>query len=330
MNSITTSFTKMLNISYPIIGAPMFLVSNEDMVVAISDAGGIGTFPSLNFRPSEEFERALKRIKKRTSKPIGVNLIVNKSNPRQTSDLKACLDQGVELFVTSLGNPKTVIKAAHKNGAKVICDVTNLEHAKKCQDLGADGVVAVSQGAGGHAGEISPMVLIPWLSSQLNIPVIAAGGVANGQTLAATLALGAAAAHIGTRFIASEEAKPSGHDYQQAIINASPEDIILTDRISGTPCNFIKSDYFSKWNKELPGLIKALKNHPKTKKYVVPAIHLLGMKVLEKTVAGKADRKKVWCAGQTVGLIHNVLSCKDIVEGMVTEYFQTVDRMPKN
>ncbi|MEQ1723822.1 MAG: nitronate monooxygenase, partial [Pseudobdellovibrio sp.] len=151
---IETAFTKMMNIQYPIIGAPMFLVSNADMVVAISEAGGIGTVPSLNYRPEEKFAEAIREIKSRTKKPIGVNIIVNKSNTRAQNDLKASLDNGVELFITSLGSPKEVIQQAHKQGAKVICDVVNLEHAKKVQDLGADGVIAVSTGAGGHAGPI--------------------------------------------------------------------------------------------------------------------------------------------------------------------------------
>ena len=160
MAHIKTKLTEMLKIQVPIIGALMFLVSNEDMVCEISEAGAIGTFPSLNFRPIENYEKALKTIRQKTKKPIGVNIIVNKSNTRQHDDLKIALNHGVDLFITSLGNPKDVIKAAHQNGAKVLCDVTNLEHALKVQDMGADGVIAVGAGAGGHAGPISPVVFI--------------------------------------------------------------------------------------------------------------------------------------------------------------------------
>lgn len=174
MSKIKTKLTELLGINVPIIGAPMFLVSNEDMVVAISEAGAIGTFPSLNYRPAENFEKALKNIRQRTAKPIGVNIIVNKSNTRQSDDLRMALNAGVNLFITSLGNPQTVIKEAHKQGAKVFCDVTNLDHALKVQDMGADGVIAVGVGAGGHAGPLSPVVLIPWLVERLTIPVIAA------------------------------------------------------------------------------------------------------------------------------------------------------------
>ncbi len=127
-----------------------------------------------------------------------------------------------------------MIELAHKNGAKVICDVTNLEHGLKCEDLGADGVIAVGTGAGGHAGPISPLVLIPWLKTRLKIPVVAAGGIAHGSGLAACLALGADACSIGTRFIASKEATVD-QAYKDAVVKATPEDIVMTSRISGTP-----------------------------------------------------------------------------------------------
>jgi nitronate monooxygenase len=326
LTQIETSFTKLFNIRYPIIGAPMFLVSNVDMVVEISEAGGIGTFPALNYRPIEEYQKALKAMKARTQKPIGVNIIVNKSNTRQNDDLKHALNAGVELFITSLGSPKTVIAEAHKSGAKVICDVTNLEHAKKVQDLGADGVIAVAQGAGGHAGPTSPLVLIPWLKRELKIPVIAAGGIADGHSMAGALACGADAVSIGTRFIASTEAGVE-QDYKDAVVNASPEDIVMTTRVSGTPAAVINTPYVQKMGTDLPWLIKTLKENPLTKKYVVPLIHLAGMRALEQA-ATKPTWKTVWSAGQSVGLVHEILSCRAIVEKLVREYNQVLVTMP--
>lgn len=324
---IPTSFTRLLGIRYPIIGAPMFLVSNVDMVCAISDAGGIGTFPALNFRPIEEYEKALKQIRKRTQNPWGVNIIVNKSNTRQNEDLKYALDNGASLFITSLGSPKDVIADAHRNGAKVFCDVTNLEHAQKVQDLGADGVIAVGSGAGGHAGPISPIVLVPWLREKLTIPIVAAGGFANGRTIAAALALGASAVHIGTRFIASREAGVDS-SYKEAVVNSTPEDIVLTTRISGTPAAVIKTPYIEKLGLDLPWALKILKEHPKTKKYVVPLIHLLGMRALE-NAATKVTWRTVWSAGQSVGLVHEILSCDEIMRKLVAEYFEAVAELPK-
>ncbi|GIL16922.1 MAG: 2-nitropropane dioxygenase [Oligoflexia bacterium] len=304
----------------------MFLVSNVDMVVAISEAGGVGTFPALNYRPIEEYEKALKAIRARTKKPIGVNIIVNKSNMRQREDLRLGLENGVDLFITSLGNPKTVIAEAHKNGAKVVCDVTNLDHGLKVQDMGADGVIGVGYGAGGHAGPISPLVLIPWLKSQLSIPVIAAGGIADGRTMAASIALGASAVSIGTRFIASREAQVE-QSYKDAVVQSTPEDIVMTTRLSGTPAAVINTPYVQKMGLNLPWHLQLLKSNPATKKYVVPLIHWMGMQVLEKSIAGPTW-KTVWSAGQSVGLIDEVLSCEEIIKKIISEYEATRKGMP--
>lgn len=325
MQNLETDFTRLLKIQYPIIAAPMFLVSNEDIVVEASEAGGIGTFPALNYRPIEKYRDALKAIKSRTQKPIGVNIIVNKSNTRQGEDLKWALEAGVELFITSLGSPKSVITEAHKNGAKVICDVTNLEHALKVQDMGADGVIAVASGAGGHAGPISPLVLLPWLRSELRIPVIAAGGISHGSGLAAVMALGAAGASIGTRFIASREATID-EAYKRAVVQASAEDIVLTSRISGTPAAVIRTPYIEKMGLDLPWLVKLLKENKATKKYVVPLIHLMGMRSLDEA-ASKPTWKTVWSAGQSVGLIDEILSVREIFAKLLREYDEALSRL---
>ena len=327
MLKIETAFTKMMKIQYPIIGAPMFLVSNVDMVTTISEAGGIGTFPSLNYRPVEKYEEALTQMKARTNKPIGVNIIVNKSNTRASQDLKIALDHGVELFITSLGSPREVILEAHKNGAKVICDVINLEHAKKVQDLGADGVIAVGTGAGGHAGPISPIVLVSWLQKKLSIPVIAAGGIANGATMASMLTLGASAVSIGTRFIASTEAHVD-QNYKNAIVSSSPEDIVMTTRLSGTPAAVIRTDYIEKIGLDLPWYLKVLKDQKLTKKYIVPLIHFLGSKTLEEAATGPSW-KTVWSAGQSVGLIEDIISCKEIMENLVRDYETCLNNTPR-
>ncbi|MEZ0391096.1 MAG: NAD(P)H-dependent flavin oxidoreductase [Pseudobdellovibrionaceae bacterium] len=327
MARIQTSFTEMMKCDLPLIGAPMFLVSNVEMVVAISEAGGVGTFPALNYRPIEAYQKALKEIKARTQKPIGVNIIVNKSNTRQNEDLKQALDAGVELLITSLGSPRQVIVDAHKNGTKVVCDVTNLEHAKKVQDMGADGVIAVSSGAGGHAGPISPLVLIPWLQKELRIPVIAAGGIADGRSFAAALTLGASAVSVGTRFIASKEAGVE-MSYKEAIVKSTPEDIVMTMRVSGTPAAVINTPYVQKMGLELPWYLRALKNQKLTKKFIVPLIHWMGMKQMEQAAVGPTW-KTVWSAGQSVGLIHEILSCPEIIEKMLREYEESIQQQPK-
>lgn len=324
---IETSFTKMMGINYPIIAAPMFLVSNVEMVTAVSNAGGLGTFPALNYRPIEAYKAALKEMKAKTQRPIGVNIIVNKSNTRADEDIKHALDAGVELFITSLGSPKDVITQAHKNGAKVICDVVNLEHAKKVQDLGADGVIAVGAGAGGHAGPISPIVLVSWLQKKLSIPVIAAGGIADGNTMASMMTLGASAVSVGTRFIASTEAKID-QAYKDAVVNASPEDIVMTTRLSGTPAAVIRTPYIDKMGLDLPWYLNILKNQKLTKKYIVPLIHFLGSKSLEEAATGPTW-KTVWSAGQSVGLIEDILTCEQIIIKLVTEYEECLKKTPR-
>lgn len=325
ITSINTPFAKMMGVPYPIIAAPMFLVSNENLVVAASEAGGIGTFPALNYRPIEQYRDALKNIKQRTKKPIGVNIIVNKSNKRQSEDLKYALDAGVELFITSLGSPQEVIAEAHKNGAKVICDVTNLQFAKKVQDLGADGVIAVGAGAGGHAGLISPLVLIPWLKQELQIPVIAAGGISHGSQILACLGLGADGVSIGTRFIASKEAEVDA-SYKEAVVRATPEDIVMTSRVSGTPAAVINTEYVKKLGTDLPWALKVLKQSPLTKKYIVPLIHLMGMRTLE-AAASKPTWKTVWSAGQSVGLVKEILPTEEIYKKLLVEYQEALERL---
>ncbi|WII71173.1 nitronate monooxygenase [Bdellovibrio sp. 22V] len=325
LKKIKTPFSEMMNVDFPIIAAPMFLVSNTDIVVEASESGGIGTFPALNYRPIEKYEEALKIIKSRTKKPVGVNIIVNKSNARQEQDLKIALDHGVDLFITSLGSPKKVIEEAHKNGAKVLCDVTNLEHAVKVQDMGADGVIAVGTGAGGHAGPISPLVLIPWLKTRLQIPIIAAGGISHGSIISACLALGASGVSVGTRFIASQEAQVD-QAYKDAIVSSTPEDIVMTTRVSGTPAAVINTPYVQKLGTDLPWAMKVLKDHKLTKKYMTPLIHLMGMKSLEEA-AVKPTWKTVWSAGQSVGLVEEILTVQEIYQKLIAEYDDSVKKL---
>lgn len=326
-STIPTVLTEMLGIRIPIVAAPMFLVSNEDLVVEASEFGALGAFPALNFRPIERYREALAQIRRRTKRPIAVNVIVNKSNTRQRQDLKYALEAGVEVFITSLGSPKEVIAEAHRNGARVFCDVTNLEHGLKVQDLGADGVIAVSHGAGGHAGPLSPLVLIPWLKSRLSIPVIAAGGVSHGSAVAACLVLGAAGVSVGTRFIASREAGVDAA-YKRAVVEASPEDIVLTTRISGTPAAVINTPYVQSQGTELPWILRRLKENAYAKKYAVPLVHALGMRQLERA-ATRPTWKSVWSAGQSVGLVEDVLSVCEILEKLTRECREALASAPK-
>ena len=241
-----TKLTELLNIDFPLIMAPMFLVSNEAMVTAGMKSGIAGSFPSLNYRKDSELEELLDKLNIEKSKltvkgTYGINLIVQKTNPLFEKHLKICVAKKVPFYITSLGSPKEVIEQAHSYGAKVFCDVTNLAHAQKCFELGCDGFIAVGQGAGGHAGPNPLQILVPSLQHKFpNTPVIAAGGVANGAGILSMLALGAAGVSMGTRFIACTEASVSD-DYKKAIVDSKMHDIVLTEKISGTPCTIINT-----------------------------------------------------------------------------------------
>lgn len=296
----------------------MFLVSDENLVAASSKAGIMGAMPSLNWRSTEDFRQALRKTKSLTQNaPFGVNIIVNKANPRVPTDFKACLDEGVPFFITSLGSPKQIIQDAHKNGAKVFCDVVNLEYSKKVEDMGADGLIAVCSGAGGHAGPISPLVLVPYLRKHTKLPIVLAGGVSDGRGLAAALALGASAVQVGTRFIASHEAKVDQR-YKDAIIGSEPDDIVMTSRISGTPAAVIKTPYIEKVGLDLNPIEKFLLKRDLTKKVTKFLIYMRGSSLLEKA-ATRTTWKEVWSAGQGVGLIDSVESVEHIVNTMVDE-----------
>lgn len=248
---IKNRFTQALNIDFPMIMAPMFLVSNLDMCLEAMRGGIAGTFPTLNFREKGQLEDILAKLNAAKNTPgntgtYGVNIIVQKSNPLYAKHLQICVDAKVPFYITSLGSPEEVINEAHKYGAKVYCDVTNLEHAKKCHALGADGFIAVGQGAGGHAGPFPLMLLVPTLKKHFpDMPVISAGGVATGDGIASMLSLGADGVSMGTRFIASTEGGVN-QEYKDAVIDSTMADIVMTERLSGTPCTIINTPYAKK------------------------------------------------------------------------------------
>lgn len=316
-------FSAEFDLKTPIVMAPMFLVSNISMLKASIDAGIMGVFPSLNFRNDGELNEVLKELMQYKSNKsqgsIGVNLIVQKSNILFEKHLAICVANKVPFYITSLGSPVKVIEEAHKYGAKVYCDVTNLVHAKKCYDLGCDGFIAVGQGAGGHAGNNPLQVLIPALHREFpTIPVIAAGGIATGEGLLSAMALGACAASIGTRFIASTEASVS-NEYKSGIVNSEMDDIVLTEKISGTPCTIINTPYAKKIGYTQNWFEKLMSRNKRTKKYFKMLIQLKGMRLLKKsTLAGSYET--LWCAGKSVSLIHDVKPIAEIVKQIEQEY----------
>ncbi len=221
-------------------------------------------------------------------------------------------------YITSLGNPKEVIEEAHKYGAKVFCDVTNIKHAEKVFSLGADGIIAVGQGAGGHAGPDPLQILIPALKQKFkDLPIIAAGGISTGTGLHSILVLGADGASIGTKFIASDEA-PVSQEYKEAIVNAKSEDIVMTEKLSGTPSSIINTAYAKKIGYSQNWFERLLSKNSKTKKYFKMLVQLKGMKKLEKSVK-PGNYKNFWIAGKSVEFIDEILPIKEIINNFRNE-----------
>lgn len=307
----STALTELLDIEFPIIMAPMFLVSNVEMILAGLRAGVTGAIPALNYRSDKEFREAILEIKSHSDKAFGINLIVNKSNIRYPEQLKACLDLGVDYVITSLGSPQMVIEEGQKQGMKVFCDVVNYKHAKKVEDLGADAVIAVNSSAGGHAGPKAAKVLIPELCQGLSIPVISAGGIGQGDQMHDIIKLGACGISMGSPFIASKES-PVSNEYKQACIDHGKKDIVMTSKLSGTPCTVINTPYVQKIGTEQNWIEKALNKNRKLKKWAKLLTAYRGTKALEKAAFG-ATYKTMWCAGPSIEYTKEILGVEEIV-----------------
>ena len=305
--------TELLGIQHPIIVAPMFLISNVEMVVAAIEGGATAAFPALNYRTDEELKAAISEIKRRTSGPFGINLIVNKSNPKLEGQLDIVVEMGVAFVITSLGSPQLVIEKCHPKGIKVFCDVVSVEYAKKVESLGADAIIAVTNKAGGHCGPQSPEKLIPELVAACSIPVINAGGVATRQHVDESLAMGAAGVSVGTIFLASKEANISD-EYRQALIQYGEKDIVLTTKMSGSHLTVINTPYVQSIGTKATFLEKLSRNKF-FKKYAKLLIMAKGMKAIEKATK-KATYKTVWCAGPAIEYIHSIRPLREILKDL--------------
>jgi nitronate monooxygenase len=316
---------KLLGIRYPIIVAPMFLISNTRMVISALNCGVTAAFPALNYRTDEELRAAIREIKQNSDKPFGVNLIVNRSNPKYKSQLKTLLELKVDFIITSLGSPQEVIEQCKPLGIKVFCDVVDLKYAKKVEAMGADALIAVNNRAGGHAGSLSPHELVTLLKDNCSIPVISAGGIATGEDLKQVLDWGAAGASVGTIFIACNEADITA-EYKQAMVNYGAKDIVMTNKLSGSPLTVINTPYVRQLGTKANFLEWILNNNKTLKKYAKMLIAFRGMKAVEKAAFG-ATYKTVWCAGPAIEHVKCIQPIADIINTL-TRQFDEASRKP--
>lgn len=298
-------------LTLPVIGAPMFLVSGPELLIAQCASGVIGSLPALNARPQKtlsawlgHIENELKTLRQREPErqvaPYAINLIIHRSNERVEADLETCAKHKVPIIITSLSAPHRVVQTVHNWGGVVFHDVTTLRHAQKALEAGVDGLILVCAGAGGHAGTLSPFALVGEVRKIFDGPLILSGAISRGQDIAAARAMGADFAYMGTRFIASHEAKASTA-YQQAIIDARTSDILYTPYFTGIPGNYLKTS------------IRAAGLDPEQ----LPTPDLPAA-----SFGSEQSRpwKDIWGAGQGAGTIHEVLSVTDIVQQLKHEY----------
>ena len=296
----------------PVVAAPMFLISNPQLVLACCANGVVGSFPALNQRDSAGFKAWLEEIESGLANlsapaPYAVNLIVHPSNPRLQADLALCVEHRVPIVITSLGAVKEVVDAVHSYGGLVFHDVTTRRHAQKAAEAGVDGLIAVAAGAGGHAGTWSPFALAAEIRQFFDKTLLLAGCINHGEQVLAAQLLGADLAYMGTRFIATQESQaPSA--YKNMLIEAQAADIIHTPAVSGVPASFLRQSL------EQAGydLASLKSSHEQAR-----------LKPLDEEAKAW---KTVWSAGQGVGEIHDLPTTQALIERLHGEYRQAVAR----
>ncbi len=299
----------------PLIGAPMFIVSQPDLVLAQCRAGIVGAFPSLNARPLEQLDQWLGEISSALDAdraanpdakiaPFGVNLIVEKGNTRLLEDVSLVVQHKVPLVITSVGPPGRVVEAVHSYGGTVFHDVTNIRHARKAISEGVDGLILVAAGAGGHAGAASPFALIAEVRAFWDGPIVLSGALSHGYQIKAAQLMGADLAYMGTRFIATREAHAPDR-YKEMLVEDSMADIVYTPVFSGIPANYLRNS------------IRANGIDPET----LPGPGDSKPKAKIDWGAGDAKAwRDIWSAGQGLGTIHDLPSVADLVDRLEAEY----------
>jgi nitronate monooxygenase len=309
------------NLRIPVIGAPMFIVSGPELVIAQCKSGIVGSFPALNARPQAMLDEWLVRIKAELSEhkaanpdlpvaPFAVNQIAHMSNDRLLADMETCVRHEVPIIITSLRPPAEIVSAVHAYGGVVFHDVINLRHAMKAMEQGVDGIITVCAGAGGHAGTTSPFALVKEVREVFDGTIILSGSMSQGNDVLAAQAIGADLAYIGTRFIATREANaPAG--YKEMIVASKSADIVYTSLFTGVSGSYLKGSISNAGMDpdNLPEADKSTMN--------------FGSGGGSKAKAWK----DIWGAGQGVGTVHDIPSVQELVLRMEREYRDAAERL---
>ncbi|MEW6368749.1 MAG: nitronate monooxygenase [Acidobacteriota bacterium] len=317
MGLLATPLTRHAGIEFPIICGAMYPCGNPELVAAVSEAGGIGILQpvSLTYVHGHEFRAGIRFVRSLTSKPIGMNALIESSSKayhkRMVKWVEVALEEGVRFFVTSLGNPNWVVDAARPLGAVVYHDVTERKWALKALDSGVHGLVAVNRRAGGHAGALSPERLIDEISD-LGVPVICAGGVGNASDFVSALRMGYAGVQMGTRFIATPECRVS-QLYKDAIVRAQEEDIVLSERITGVPVAVINTPYVRRAGTKAGVFARWMLRGRRTKKWMRTIYALHSGWQLKRASLDESGEREYWQAGKSVAGIDRIEAAGDIV-----------------
>ena len=318
MTSSTALFFQ--NISFPVVAAPMFLISGPKLVIECCKNGIVGTFPALNHRTTEGFEEwvieiktELEKFEQETGKkaaPFGVNLIVHPTNPRVQPDLEVCMKHQVPLIITSLGAVSELVTAVHSYGGLVFHDVIKKRHAEKAAEAGVDGLILVAAGAGGHAGTLHPFALVNEIKTFFDKTILLSGCISTGRDVASALQIGADLAYMGTRFINVDESQ-ADQGYKDMIINSKAEDIVYTAAVSGVHANFLRPSL------EAMGVTEEMWKNSKKIDF--------GSELDAAKAEAKAW-KTIWSAGQGVTSIQDSIPTSQLIDQLRKEFMEAIQQ----
>jgi len=314
INMLRTKLCQILNTKYPIIQGGMAWVATAELAAAVSNAGGLGIIGAGN-APGSVVKEQIYKARKLTQKPFGVNVMLLSPFVEEVMDL--IISERVPVITTGAGNPGKYMTRLKEAGIKVLPVVPSVALAKKMESLGADGVICEGTEAGGHIGELTTMVLVPQVVDAVSIPVVAAGGIADGRGIMASLSLGAEGVQIGTRFICSHECIVH-QNYKDAVLKAKDRDAVATGRTTGHPVRVLKNKLSREFDKM-------------EKEGATPEeIEKLGVGRLKAAVVdGDVELGSVM-AGQSAGMVKNIMSCQEIIDELVSEFENTIKNLKQS